>query len=200
MLQALADYRVVGVANNVEFLSRLTACPAFANADLDTGLIEREKDYLFPERPKPAARPGWRWPWPSCCASANGPPSRPPATRARLALAPARRLAPQHRRPPQPDLPPGDAQKLPSAWRAAATPSRSASMASPAGQRQPQPPRPLRAEFDGLRTTATVVVAGERRHVFGHGRPGSLPRSTRCTTRARAAAPRAACSPRCPAR
>ena len=28
----------------------------------------------------------------------------------------------------------------------------------------------LRAEFDGLRTTATVVVAGERRHVFGHGR------------------------------
>jgi 3-methylcrotonyl-CoA carboxylase alpha subunit len=28
----------------------------------------------------------------------------------------------------------------------------------------------LRAEFDGLRTAATVVVAGERRHVFGHGR------------------------------
>ncbi|THF65088.1 acetyl/propionyl/methylcrotonyl-CoA carboxylase subunit alpha [Pseudothauera rhizosphaerae] len=49
MLQALADYRVVGVANNIDFLSRLTACPAFANADLDTGLIEREKDYLFPQ-------------------------------------------------------------------------------------------------------------------------------------------------------
>jgi 3-methylcrotonyl-CoA carboxylase alpha subunit len=48
--QALAEYRVVGVANNIEFLSRLTACPAFANADLDTGLIEREKDYLFPEQ------------------------------------------------------------------------------------------------------------------------------------------------------
>ena len=48
MLQALADYRVVGVANNIEFLSRLTACPAFAGADLDTGLIEREKAYLFP--------------------------------------------------------------------------------------------------------------------------------------------------------
>jgi 3-methylcrotonyl-CoA carboxylase alpha subunit len=43
MLQALADYRVVGVANNIEFLSRLTACPAFSGADLDTGLIEREK-------------------------------------------------------------------------------------------------------------------------------------------------------------
>jgi 3-methylcrotonyl-CoA carboxylase alpha subunit len=49
MLQALAEYRVVGVANNVGFLSRLTACPAFANADLDTGLIERERAFLFPE-------------------------------------------------------------------------------------------------------------------------------------------------------
>ncbi|MDT3672510.1 MAG: acetyl/propionyl/methylcrotonyl-CoA carboxylase subunit alpha [Aromatoleum sp.] len=53
MLQALADYRVVGVANNIEFLSRLTACPAFAGADLDTGLIEREKAYLFPEGETP---------------------------------------------------------------------------------------------------------------------------------------------------
>ena len=46
MLQALAQYRIVGVANNVEFLSRLVACPAFARADLDTGLIERE--HAFP--------------------------------------------------------------------------------------------------------------------------------------------------------
>ncbi len=53
MLQALADYRVVGVSNNIEFLSRLTACPAFAGADLDTGLIEREKAYLFPEGETP---------------------------------------------------------------------------------------------------------------------------------------------------
>jgi 3-methylcrotonyl-CoA carboxylase alpha subunit len=50
MLQALADYRVVGVSNNVGFLSRLTACPAFAHADLDTGLIERERAFLFPEK------------------------------------------------------------------------------------------------------------------------------------------------------
>jgi len=48
MLQALADYRVVGVNNNVGFLSRLVACPAFAHADLDTGLIEREHAFLFP--------------------------------------------------------------------------------------------------------------------------------------------------------
>jgi 3-methylcrotonyl-CoA carboxylase alpha subunit len=48
MLQALADYRIVGLTSNVGFLSRLVACPAFANADLDTGLIERERDFLFP--------------------------------------------------------------------------------------------------------------------------------------------------------
>jgi len=38
---------VVGVANNVEFLSRLVSVPSFANADLDTALIEREKAALF---------------------------------------------------------------------------------------------------------------------------------------------------------
>jgi 3-methylcrotonyl-CoA carboxylase alpha subunit len=50
MLQALAQYRIVGVANNVEFLSRLVASPAFSGADLDTALIEREQDFLFPPR------------------------------------------------------------------------------------------------------------------------------------------------------
>ena len=55
MLQALADYRVVGVSNNIGFLSRLVACPAFAQADLDTGLIERERGFLFPEGAQPPA-------------------------------------------------------------------------------------------------------------------------------------------------
>src|SRR5258705_404200 len=50
MFQALAEYRIVGVANNVEFLSRLVVSPAFAQADLDTGLIERERTFLFPEQ------------------------------------------------------------------------------------------------------------------------------------------------------
>jgi 3-methylcrotonyl-CoA carboxylase alpha subunit len=50
MQEALAQYRIVGVANNVEFLGRLVACPAFARADLDTGLIERERAFLFPEK------------------------------------------------------------------------------------------------------------------------------------------------------
>ncbi len=55
LLQALADYRVVGVANNIGFLSRLAACPAFAEADLDTGLIERERAFLFPSAAEPPA-------------------------------------------------------------------------------------------------------------------------------------------------
>jgi 3-methylcrotonyl-CoA carboxylase alpha subunit len=95
MLQALADYRVVGVANNVEFLSRLTACPAFANADLDTGLIEREKDYLFPEQAG-ASREAWL-----AVALAELLRERERAAQqaarhpSRLAVAPARRLAHQ---------------------------------------------------------------------------------------------------------
>jgi 3-methylcrotonyl-CoA carboxylase alpha subunit len=48
MQAALAQLRIVGVANNVEFLSRLVASPAFAAADLDTALIEREQEFLFP--------------------------------------------------------------------------------------------------------------------------------------------------------
>jgi len=53
MRQALADFHAAGVANNIDFLSRLVASPAFSAADLDTGLIERERALLFPlaERP-----------------------------------------------------------------------------------------------------------------------------------------------------
>jgi 3-methylcrotonyl-CoA carboxylase alpha subunit len=53
MRKALADYRVVGVTTNIDFLGRLVACPAFAGADLDTGLIERQREFLFPERGEP---------------------------------------------------------------------------------------------------------------------------------------------------
>ncbi|MBN8464360.1 MAG: acetyl/propionyl/methylcrotonyl-CoA carboxylase subunit alpha [Dechloromonas sp.] len=48
MRKALADYQVAGVTTNIDFLSRLVACPAFAGADLDTGLIERQQTFLFP--------------------------------------------------------------------------------------------------------------------------------------------------------
>lgn len=53
MRQALADYRIVGVTANIDFLSRLVACPAFAKADLDTSLIERSHDFLFPVESAP---------------------------------------------------------------------------------------------------------------------------------------------------
>ena len=48
MRRALTQYRVVGVSNNINFLSRLVALPSFVNAELDTGLIEREQRLLFP--------------------------------------------------------------------------------------------------------------------------------------------------------
>ncbi|MGE0484460.1 MAG: acetyl-CoA carboxylase biotin carboxylase subunit [Gammaproteobacteria bacterium] len=50
LYRALTDYRVVGVNNNIEFLARLVTSPAFATADLDTALIEREEDFLFAPR------------------------------------------------------------------------------------------------------------------------------------------------------
>jgi 3-methylcrotonyl-CoA carboxylase alpha subunit len=49
MLGALREFQIVGVSQNVPFLSRLVATPAFASADLDTSLIERERARLFPK-------------------------------------------------------------------------------------------------------------------------------------------------------
>jgi 3-methylcrotonyl-CoA carboxylase alpha subunit len=48
---ALAGYEIVGVATNVEFLQRVVAHDAFATARLDTGLIARHHDALFPPPP-----------------------------------------------------------------------------------------------------------------------------------------------------
>jgi len=48
MAQALSEYQVVGLATNIAFLKRLVQGQAFSSADLDTGLIERNHDALFP--------------------------------------------------------------------------------------------------------------------------------------------------------
>ncbi len=48
MRAALGAFEVVGLTTNVAFLARLVATKAFAGADLDTGLIERERTALFP--------------------------------------------------------------------------------------------------------------------------------------------------------
>ena len=46
MRRALDQLQIVGVANNVEFLGRLVRTASFADAKLDTALIEREHDAL----------------------------------------------------------------------------------------------------------------------------------------------------------
>jgi len=56
MAQALAGYQVAGLATNVAFLQRLVTSAPFSGADLDTGLIERHRDSLFPP-PRPASLP-----------------------------------------------------------------------------------------------------------------------------------------------
>ena len=48
MSQALAEFQLVGLASNIAFLKRLVEGSAFSSADLDTGLIERNADELFP--------------------------------------------------------------------------------------------------------------------------------------------------------
>jgi 3-methylcrotonyl-CoA carboxylase alpha subunit len=55
MRAALAEFHIVGLANNVDFLTRLMNNASFARALLDTGLIEREREALFPtEQQMPA--------------------------------------------------------------------------------------------------------------------------------------------------
>jgi 3-methylcrotonyl-CoA carboxylase alpha subunit len=50
---ALRDTHVLGPANNVAFLRRVVQSRAFASADLDTALIERERAALFGAPPLP---------------------------------------------------------------------------------------------------------------------------------------------------
>ncbi|MCC4634987.1 MULTISPECIES: acetyl/propionyl/methylcrotonyl-CoA carboxylase subunit alpha [Xanthomonas] len=49
MREALAQVHAVGVTTNSAFLARLVGTHAFATADLDTALIEREQAALFPQ-------------------------------------------------------------------------------------------------------------------------------------------------------
>ena len=171
MLQALAEYRVVGVANNIEFLSRLTACPAFAGADLDTGLIEREKAYLFPLEAEPP-RDAWLA---VALAELLRHQSRAAADAARhrdagspwhardgwRMNADARRTLIFRQ---------GEIQKsLTVAFRKDGFDIELDGINTPAAGGLNSRGL-LQARFGGMRSTATVVVAGERRHVFAHGR------------------------------
>ena len=74
--EALAAFHLVGVANNVDFLGRLVASPAFTAADLDTGLIEREHAALFPAAAEP---PPEAWLMAAAATLLRGDPGRYPS-------------------------------------------------------------------------------------------------------------------------
>ncbi|KAI0328419.1 hypothetical protein GY45DRAFT_1326262 [Cubamyces sp. BRFM 1775] len=51
---ALEEYRVVGVATNVEFLRTLAGNEAFVRAEVETGFIPKHFEELFPPLPEPS--------------------------------------------------------------------------------------------------------------------------------------------------
>jgi len=56
MVEALAEFEIVGVATNIALLQRIVAHEAFASGRVDTGLIERHRTELFaPLPPLPEA-------------------------------------------------------------------------------------------------------------------------------------------------
>jgi 3-methylcrotonyl-CoA carboxylase alpha subunit len=58
MTAALAASSITGIHSNISFLHRLVQSPSFKNAELDTGLIERELNWLFPpQQPAQEAKP-----------------------------------------------------------------------------------------------------------------------------------------------
>ncbi len=177
MLQSLAQYRVVGVASNVDFLSRLVACPAFAHADLDTGLIERERAFLFPEeaeaprevflaaalaellREEEAAR---------AVAARDADPHSPWHLRDGWRLNAAHRRALLFRF--------GEAEKTVSVGYTRGGYELELDGIGTAARGERTGHSTLRIELSGMRLPATVIAAGERRHVFLHGRAWQLAR------------------------
>ncbi len=175
MLQALADYRIVGVTSNVGFLSRLVACPSFARADLDTGLIERERDFLFPagQSGNGAEPPRDAWllaalaellrdrHYGAAHAAASGDPHSPWHLRdGWRANGAARRTI---------LLRAGDVEKrVGAAYQGAGFLLELDGRTSPASG-ELRADGTLRADLDGRRLTANVIPAGEKRHVFCDG-------------------------------
>ncbi|MCB1892913.1 MAG: acetyl/propionyl/methylcrotonyl-CoA carboxylase subunit alpha [Rhodocyclaceae bacterium] len=175
MLQSLAQYRVVGVASNVDFLSRLVACPAFANADLDTGLIERERAFLFPEdvtapaevflvaalaellREENAAR---------AAAAGDRDPHSP------WHLRDGWRLNASHQRPLLFRF--GEVEKTVAVGYARGEYELTLDGIATTARGERTGNGTLRIELGGMRLPATVIASGEKRHVFLHGRAWQL--------------------------
>ena len=170
MLQALADYRVVGVSNNIGFLSRLVACPAFAQADLDTGLIERERAFLFPEVAEP---PVEAWlvaalaelirdrQYAAAEAVASGDPHSPWHARDGW------RVNGNARREIR--LRAGESEKIVNAGYAAASFTLEFEGQTVTAAGHFAAGSELRVDLGGRRINATVVAANEKRHVFIDG-------------------------------
>jgi len=186
MLQVLAQTRVVGVQTNVAFLARLMRDEAFASADLDTGLIERRRATLLPPAAPadadvlalaaaaelvrlgladagtaPAcadpwdARDGWRVDGRYACRYTwldNGAP----------------RVAALARTPEgwRIDCGEGGAQAF--AWQQAPAAAQAGAASAPA--------LALRVRRDGRECSGTVVLHGERVHIFRDGQAWVLER------------------------
>ena len=172
MLQALADYRIVGVTSNVGFLARLVACPSFARADLDTGLIERERAFLFPDAAA-AAPPREAW-----LLAALAELLRDQNYGAAKAAASGDAHSPWHLRDGwrangaarrEIRLRAGSREKVvTAAYHGSGFLLECEGRSSPAAGWL-QEDGELRADLDGRRLGVTVVAAGEKRHVFFDG-------------------------------
>lgn len=173
MAEALSGVHIVGLSANVDFLHRLVGTPAFATADLDTGLIEREHDRLFCARQIPFE--AW------CLAAMNE----------LLAEVPGRPVSPWQ----QSDgwrLNGRTARRIPLAsdgetvtitavstrhgWRLADAASPKRTVQAQGRVERKGEAAILDIRLDERRHTATVVEAGDQRHVFLAGRTFVLER------------------------
>ncbi len=170
MLQALAEYRVVGVSNNIGFLSRLVACPAFAGADLDTGLIERERTFLFPESADIHVEA-----WQVAALAELIRDQQHAGSEAAQSIDPH---SPWHQRDGwrangaaqrELHLRNGDSEKVITAAYVNGGFALTVDGQSVTASGQLKADGSLRADLGGRRVTATVVAAGEKRHVFIDG-------------------------------
>ncbi|MFY1853941.1 acetyl/propionyl/methylcrotonyl-CoA carboxylase subunit alpha [Achromobacter xylosoxidans] len=172
MLQALAQTQAVGVQTNVAFLSRLMRDSAFAAADLDTGLIERQRATLLPE-PTPADAATLALATAAVLASQGQAQSAPHAA------APADpwdtrdgwRLGGRYQRALQ-WIDNGETRHVSVARQGADWTLDSGDGAHPFAWRAEAatgPARTLRITLDGRERAGTVVLHADKAHVFGDG-------------------------------
>ncbi|WP_369914975.1 acetyl-CoA carboxylase biotin carboxylase subunit [Xanthomonas sp. NCPPB 3005] len=167
MQAALAACQVVGVATNAAFLQRLIGTTAFAQADLDTALIEREHAALFDTAPA-TAEPTWTLAALAWLLHARADAAQPGDPHSPWDLRDGWRLG--EPAPRNLILQQGETRRT---LRAAATDagwrihdSATDAVLLAAGSLQEQR---LQAQLDGQRVRADAVFAGSRLHLFVAG-------------------------------